>query len=102
MIVVCNYCQLLERENGKFKVDGAKKVLHPNTKVTKDYAEEINASAIDSGRFYEVIDEATQEFHKAQAEKKEVDKAKEELEKVTKADLIEAVATKSTRKPKAE
>ena len=64
MIVVANLWQL-SRDGGKFDQKNKTKILHANAKISKDYVDEINASSIDSGRFYEVDEEKTKEFHDA-------------------------------------
>lgn len=61
MIVVANLCQL-GRTNGHFDPKKREEVLHPNVKITREYADEQNANAVSSGRYYEIDEEKTKEL----------------------------------------
>jgi Na+-transporting NADH:ubiquinone oxidoreductase subunit NqrC len=96
MIVVADLYQL-GRSGGVFDTNLKLNIVHAKAKVQKEYVEEINASAIDSGRYYVIDEESTELFSKAQKEKHAKLEAKKEVEKLSKEDLLDVIVEKKTR-----
>ena len=78
--------------NGKFNKDHKTLVNAPKM-INRNYAEDFNERAKNSGKWFEFDEEATAKFYRLKAEKSEVRKEMEEVEAQTGELLVEAVKT---------
>lgn len=65
MIVVCKKYRLIDKSDGKFKINEMRKELRSSVKIDEIYVEAQNKLAKTSGIYYEVDKKATEERNKS-------------------------------------